>query len=327
MYKSVLNLFDTQVAIKLIKDNFENKLAKKLNLTRVSAPLFVMKSSGLNDYLNGFERPVTFDALSFSGDVEIVQSLAKWKRCALARYEFMVGQGLYTDMNAIRRDEELDAIHSMYVDQWDWEKIITKSQRRMCYIKKVVRNIYSVILSIAKDVNKHYPVLTYDLPEEIYFITTKELEAMYPNMTSKERENAITKDKKAVFLLQIGVPLSNKLPHDGRAADYDDWRLNGDLLLWHEPLNMALEVSSMGIRVDEVSLVKQLKAKNELYKLDNDYCKAIVNQELPYTIGGGIGQSRLCMFFLKKVHIGEVQASLWPENMVKEMKDKNVILL
>ena len=327
MYKSVLNLFDTQVAIKLIKDNFENKLAKKLNLTRVSAPLFVMKSSGLNDYLNGFERPVTFDALSFSGDVEIVQSLAKWKRCALARYEFMVGQGLYTDMNAIRRDEELDAIHSMYVDQWDWEKIITKSQRRMCYIKKVVRNIYSVILSIAKDVNKHYPVLTYDLPEEIYFITTKELEAMYPNLTSKERENAITKDKKAVFLLQIGVPLSNKLPHDGRAADYDDWRLNGDLLLWHEPLNMALEVSSMGIRVDEVSLVKQLKAKNELYKLDNDYCKAIVNQELPYTIGGGIGQSRLCMFFLKKVHIGEVQASLWPEDMVKEMKDKNVILL
>ena len=327
MYKSVLNLFDTQVAIKFIKDNFENKLAKKLNLTRVSAPLFVMKSSGLNDYLNGFERPVTFDALSFSGDVEIVQSLAKWKRCALARYEFMVGQGLYTDMNAIRRDEELDAIHSMYVDQWDWEKIITKSQRRMCYIKKVVRNIYSVILSIAKDVNKHYPVLTYDLPEEIYFITTKELEAMYPNMTSKERENAITKDKKAVFLLQIGVPLSNKLPHDGRAADYDDWKLNGDLLLWHEPLNMALEVSSMGIRVDEVSLVKQLKAKNELYKLDNDYCKAIVNQELPYTIGGGIGQSRLCMFFLKKVHIGEVQASLWPEDMVKEMKDKNVILL
>ena len=327
MYKSVLNLFDTQVAIKLIKDNFENKLAKKLNLTRVSAPLFVMKSSGLNDYLNGFERPVTFDALSFSGDVEIVQSLAKWKRCALARYAFNEGQGLYTDMNAIRRDEELDAIHSMYVDQWDWEKIISKTQRRMCYLKKVVRNIYSVILSIAKDVNKHYPVLTYDLPEEIYFITTKELEEMYPNLTGKERENAITKSKKAVFLMQIGVPLSNKLPHDGRAADYDDWKLNGDLLLWHEPLNMALEVSSMGIRVDENSLLKQLKAKNELFKLDNDYCKAIINKELPYTIGGGIGQSRLCMFFLKKVHIGEVQASLWPESMVEEMKDKNIILL
>ena len=327
MYSSVLNLFDTQVAIKLIKDNFENKLAKKLNLTRVSAPLFVMKSSGLNDYLNGHERPVTFDALSFTGDVEIVQSLAKWKRCALARYEFPCGYGLYTDMNAIRRDEELDAIHSMYVDQWDWEKIINKSQRRLCYLKKVVKGIYSVILSIAKDVNKHYPVLTYDLPDEIYFITTKELEEMYPNLTSKERENAITKEKKAVFLMQIGLPLSNKLPHDGRAADYDDWRLNGDLLLWHEPLNMALEISSMGIRVDETSLLKQLKAKKELFKLENDYCKAIINKKLPYTIGGGIGQSRLCMYFLKKVHIGEVQASLWPNEMVEEVSKKNIILL
>ena len=327
MYKSVLNLFDTQVAIKLIKDNFENKLAKKLNLTRVSAPLFVMKSSGLNDYLNGYERPVTFDAFSFTGEIEIVQSLAKWKRCALARYEFNEGFGLYTDMNAIRRDEELDAIHSMYVDQWDWEKIITKSQRRMCYLKKVVRNIYSVILSIAKDVTKNYPVLTYDLPDEIYFITTKELEDMYPNLSSKERENAITKEKKAVFLMQIGLPLSNKLPHDGRAADYDDWRLNGDLLLWHEPLNIALEVSSMGIRVDEVSLIKQLKVKKEMFKLENDYCKSIINKELPYTIGGGIGQSRLCMYFLKKAHIGEVQASLWPEDVVKECKEKNIILL
>ena len=327
MYKSVLNLFDTQVAIKLIKDNFENKLAKKLNLTRVSAPLFVMKSSGLNDYLNGYERPVSFDALSFSGDVEIVQSLAKWKRCALARYDFPIGYGLYTDMNAIRRDEELDAIHSMYVDQWDWEKIITKKERKLSYLRKVVRNIYSVILNIAKDVNKNYPILNYDLPKEIFFITTKDLEQMYPNLTSKERENAITKEKKAVFLMQIGVPLSNKLPHDSRAADYDDWRLNGDLLLWHEPLNMALEVSSMGIRVDEVSLIKQLKAKNELFKLENDYCKAIVNKELPYTIGGGIGQSRLCMFFLKKVHIGEVQASLWPTDMVEKLKSENVIIL
>ena len=327
MYSSVLNLFDTQVAIKLIKDNFENKLAKKLNLTRVSAPLFVMKSSGLNDYLNGHERPVTFDALSFSGDVEIVQSLAKWKRCALARYNFPVGSGLYTDMNAIRRDEELDAIHSMYVDQWDWEKIINKPQRRLCYLKKEVKNIYSVILSIAKDVNKHYPELTYDLPDEIFFITAKELEIMYPNLSGKERENAITKEKKAVFLMQIGLPLSNKLPHDGRAADYDDWRLNGDLLLWHEPLNMALEISSMGIRVDEVSLLKQLKSKKELFKLENDYCKAIINKELPYTIGGGIGQSRLCMYFLKKVHIGEVQASLWPCEMVEEVSKKNIILL
>ena len=327
MYSSVLNLFDTQVAIKLIKDNFENKLAKKLNLTRVSAPLFVMKSSGLNDYLNGHERPVTFDALSFNDDIEIVQSLAKWKRCALARYNFAVGSGLYTDMNAIRRDEELDAIHSMYVDQWDWEKIINKPQRRLCYLKKEVRNIYSVILSVAKDVNKHYPQLTYDLPDEIFFITTKELEAMYPNFSGKERENAITKEKKAVFLMQIGLPLSNKLPHDGRAADYDDWRLNGDLLLWHEPLNMALEISSMGIRVDEVSLLKQLRSKKELFKLENNYCKSIINKELPYTIGGGIGQSRLCMYFLKKVHIGEVQASLWPSEMVEEVSKKNIILL
>ena len=327
MYKSVLNLRDTQVAIKLIKDNFENKLAQKLNLTRVSAPLFVMKSSGLNDYLNGHERPVTFDALSFEGDVEIVQSLAKWKRCALKRYEFICGTGLYTDMNAIRRDEELDAIHSMYVDQWDWEKIIRKEDRKLSYLKATVRKIYSAILAIAKDVNKKYPCLTYDLPKEIFFITTKELEKMYPNLSGKERENAITKEHKAVFLMQIGIPLANKLPHDGRAADYDDWRLNGDLLLWHEPLNIALEVSSMGIRVDEVSLLKQLKAKKELFKLENDYCKALINKELPYTIGGGIGQSRLCMFFLKKAHIGEVQASLWPTKMIEKMGKENIILL
>ena len=247
MYKSVLNLFDTQVAIKLIKDNFENKLAKKLNLTRVSAPLFVMKSSGLNDYLNGFERPVTFDALSFSGDVEIVQSLAKWKRCALAKYDFELGYGLYTDMNAIRRDEVLDNIHSMYVDQWDWEKIISKGQRKLCYLKSTVKKIYSVILSIAKEVNKAYPILTYDLPDEICFITTKELEAMYPNLSGKERENAITKEKKAVFLMQIGVPLASGKPHDGRAADYDDWRLNGDLLL---PRPTNIEVNTGFIKYD-----------------------------------------------------------------------------
>ena len=327
MYQSVLSLYDTQVAIKLIKDTFEDKLAKKLNLTRVSAPLFVTHNSGLNDYLNGHERPVSFDALSFSDEVEIVQSLAKWKRSALARYNFSSGMGLYTDMNAIRRDEELDNIHSMYVDQWDWEKIINKSERRITYLKKIVSKIYSVILNISKDVTKKYPSLTYDLPSEIYFITTKELEMMYPNNTPKERENLITKEKKAVFLMQIGLPLSNGLSHDGRAADYDDWRLNGDLLVWHEPLNMALELSSMGIRVDENTLVKQLKAKKELFKLENDYCKALINKELPYTIGGGIGQSRLCMFFLKKKHIGEVQASLWPKEMVDEMKKENVILL
>ena len=327
MYQSILNLYDTQVGIKLIKDGFETKLAKKLNLTRVSAPLFVLADSGLNDYLNGYERPVAFDALSFNSEVEIVQSLAKWKRCALAKYDFSCGMGLYTDMNAIRRDEELDAIHSMYVDQWDWEKIIKKTERRIPYLKTTVRKIYSVFLATAKEVNKKFPQITFDLPQDIFFITTKELEELYPNLTSKERENKITELHKAVFLMQIGLPLKDNKPHDGRAADYDDWRLNGDLLLWHEPLNMALEVSSMGIRVDEVSLIKQLKAKNELYKLENDYCKSLVNKELPYTIGGGLGQSRICMYFLKKVHIGEVQASLWPREMIEETKKDNIFLL
>jgi aspartate--ammonia ligase len=288
--------------------------------------MFVSKNSGLNDNLNGVERPVNFDVMDGT-NLEIVHSLAKWKRVALKDYGFSAGEGLYTDMIAIRRDEEPDNIHSMYVDQWDWEKIISKGQRKLCYLKSTVKKIYSVILSIAKEVNKAYPILTYDLPDEICFITTKELEAMYPNLSGKERENAITKEKKAVFLMQIGVPLASGKPHDGRAADYDDWRLNGDLLLWHAPLNMALELSSMGIRVDEVALVKQLEAKNELYKLENDYCKSLINKELPYTIGGGIGQSRLCMYFLKKVHIGEVQASLWPDEMVKKMEEENVILL
>lgn len=327
MYESILSLYDTQKAIKLIKDNFEDKLSKKFGLVRVSAPLFVFADSGVNDYLNGFERPVKFDVLGMNKDVEIVHSLAKWKRMALANYEFPYLGGLYTDMNAIRRDEVLDNIHSIYVDQWDWEKIITKEQRTMKYLKSVVRKIYSVVLSIAALVNKNYPELIYDLPKDIFFITTKNLEKMYPNMSPKERENAITKEKGAVFIMQIGVPLKNKLPHDGRAADYDDWNLNGDLLLWHEPLGIALEISSMGIRVDENSLLKQLMAKEEMYKIDNLYCQKIFNKELPYTIGGGIGQSRLCMFFLKKMHIGEVQASLWTEEIYKSAKEKNIVLL
>lgn len=327
MYKSILNLYDTQNAIKLIKDNFEDKLSKKFNLVRVSAPLFVFADSGVNDYLNGFERPVKFDVLGMEKDVEIVHSLAKWKRMALAKYDFPRESGLYTDMNAIRRDEVLDNIHSIYVDQWDWEKIICKEERNINYLKSTVRKIYSVVLSIAKLVNKHYPEITYNLPKEIFFITTKKLENMYPNLSSKERENAITKEKGAVFIMQIGVPLSNNLPHDGRAADYDDWKLNGDLLLWHEPLGIALEISSMGIRVDEDSLLKQLMAKGEMYKVDNEYCQKIFNKELPYTIGGGIGQSRLCMYFLKKMHIGEVQASLWTEEIVKNAIENNISLL
>ena len=327
MYKSILNLYDTQNAIKLIKDNFEEKLSKKFNLVRVSAPLFVFADSGVNDYLNGFERPVKFDVLGMKKDVEIVHSLAKWKRMALAKYDFPRESGLYTDMNAIRRDEVLDNIHSIYVDQWDWEKIICKEERNINYLKSTVRKIYSVVLSIAKLVNKHYPEITYNLPKEIFFITTKKLEKMYPNLSSKERENAITKEKGAVFIMQIGVPLSNNLPHDGRAADYDDWKLNGDLLLWHEPLGIALEISSMGIRVDEDSLLKQLMSKGEMYKVDNEYCQKIFNKELPYTIGGGIGQSRLCMYFLKKMHIGEVQASLWTEEIVKNAIENNISLL
>ena len=327
MYESILNLYDTQKAIKLIKDSFEDKLSKKFNLVRVSAPLFVFADSGVNDYLNGFERPVKFDVLGMNKDVEIVHSLAKWKRMALAEYNFPSNSGLYTDMNAIRRDEVLDNIHSIYVDQWDWEKIISKEDRTMKYLKSVVRKIYSVVLNIATLVNKNYPQLTYNLPKEIFFITTKKLEKLYPNLTPKERENAITKEKGAVFIMQIGLPLKNKLPHDGRAADYDDWKLNGDLLLWHEPLNMALEISSMGIRVDEDSLLKQLMAKGEMYKVDNQYCQKIFNKQLPYTIGGGIGQSRLCMFFLKKMHIGEVQASLWTEEIVSDAKNKKIVLL
>ena len=327
MYKSKLDLLETEVAIKYVKDNFERELAKALKLTRVSAPLFVAPETGLNDNLNGVERPVKFDIKAIGTDVEIVQSLAKWKRMALKKYNFEKETGLYTDMNAIRRDEDLDAIHSCYVDQWDWEKIIDKSERTYGYLKKTVKCIYKVFLKMNALVSKKYPVLENDLPKDIFFISTKDLEKMYPDKTRKERENLIAKEKKAVFLYQIGWPLKDKMPHDGRAADYDDWKLNGDIILWFEPLQIGLELSSMGIRVDEDSLVKQLKKKHEEYKLDNPYCKSILNKELPYTIGGGIGQSRICMFFLQKAHIGEVQSSIWDSNDIKELEKKNIHLL
>lgn len=327
MYKSALNFLDTEIAIKYIKDFFERELAKALKLTRVSAPLFVLPETGLNDNLNGYERAVRFDVLAMGKDVEIVQSLAKWKRMALAKYGFAPETGLYTDMNAIRRDEVPDAIHSIYVDQWDWEKIIKKDERKVSYLKKTVRTIYKTILKLAAAVEKKYPALKNELPKEITFITTKELEAEYPELTRKERENAAAKKYGAVFLIGIGWDLSDKAPHDGRAADYDDWKLNGDIILWSDTLNSAFEISSMGIRVDEKSLVKQLKKKNELYKLDNPYCKAVLGGELPLTIGGGIGQSRLCMFFLKKAHIGEVQASVWPEEELKKNEEKGIFLL
>lgn len=326
-YVSKLSLMETEIAIKYVKDNFEKLLAKALKLTRVSAPLFVLPETGLNDNLNGYERAVRFDIKDVGKDAEIVQSLAKWKRMALKKYGFPAESGLYTDMNAIRRDEDLDAIHSCYVDQWDWEKIITKEERTYAYLKKIVKNIYGVLRKMNILVGKKYPELLIDLPKDIYFISTSDLENKYPNLTRKERENAICKEKKAVFIYQIGWPLKDGKSHDGRAADYDDWNLNGDIILWFEPLQIAFELSSMGIRVDEDSLLKQLEHKGEMYKASNPYCQAIQKKELPYTIGGGIGQSRICMFFLQKVHIGEVQASVWKDDYLLELAKKNIHLL
>ena len=326
-YEPVLGLLETQIAIKFVKDRFEQELATALNLTRVSAPLFVYANSGLNDYLNGFERPVSFKALDFDEEIEIVHSLAKWKRTALQKYDFLPGTGLYTDMNAIRRDENTDALHSLYVDQWDWEKVLLRSDRSFDYLENVVKTIYKVIYKIGKEVEIKYPKLKCNLPDQIKMISTIELESLYPNLTSKERENKITKEYGAVFLHQIGWPLSSGKPHDGRAPDYDDWKLNGDILVWDEELNLALELSSMGIRVDENSLKEQVEFTKNLSKLDNDYAKGVLNKELPLTIGGGIGQSRLCMFFLKKRHIGEVQVSLWKQEDIEKLKKENINLL
>lgn len=326
-YKSALNLIETEVAIKFIKDTFERELAKVLGLTRVSAPLFVQPETGLNDNLNGYERAVRFDVLTLGKEVEIVQSLAKWKRMALAKYGFEPQTGLYTDMNAIRRDEVLDELHSVYVDQWDWEKIIRREDRKLSYLKKTVKSIYKALLKLSFAVNKKYPELTHDLPKEITFISTKELEEMYPDLPRKQREAEAAKKYGAIFLYKIGYPLSDGAPHDGRAADYDDWNLNGDIILWYDVLDIAMEISSMGIRVDEKSLVKQLKKRKELHKLDNPYCQDILNQRLPLTIGGGIGQSRLCMFFLNKAHIGEVQSSVWSDECIKQNAEKGIYLL
>ena len=326
-YKSKLDLVETQKAIKFVKDNFQKKLAKKLNLLRVSAPLFVNPSSGLNDGLSGVERPISFSVDDINCNVEIIHSLAKWKRMALGKYNFAKDSGLYTDMNAIRKDEHLDFMHSVYVDQWDWEKVIDDSQRTYSYLKKVVKDIYSCIYKLSLDVEKNYPSLKHNLPKDIFFISTKQLEKLYPNKTRKEREDLICKEHKAVFLYQIGNNLKDKKPHDLRAADYDDWKLNGDILVYYELYDMAFELSSMGIRVNKDSLVKQLKQKNESYKLENDYCKSILNDTIPLSIGGGIGQSRLCMFMLQKAHIGEVQASIWDEKEIKELEKHNIYLL
>ncbi|MGL5257319.1 MAG: aspartate--ammonia ligase [Proteocatella sp.] len=326
-YKSKLDIMETEIAIKVLKDKFEKELAKKLDLTRVSAPLFVKKATGLNDDLNGVERPVGFDMLETGHDVEIVQSLAKWKRMALSKYGFEAGKGLYTDMNAIRRDEELDNIHSIYVDQWDWEKVIAESDRNVDTLKSVVTDIYEVFKITAHQMNYEFPQLDIELPNQIHFITSQELLEMYPDKTAKEREYAIAKEHKAVFIMQIGCQLSNGEMHDGRAADYDDWNLNGDIIFFYPVLDIALELSSMGIRVDSKALIEQCKIRNQENKLELDFQKSIIEGTVPFTIGGGIGQSRICMFFLQKAHIGEVQASIWDDEMIKVCEENGINLL
>ena len=327
-YDPHLSVRETQEAIKYIRDTFQKEFGKEMNLERISAPLFVEKSSGLNDNLNGVERPVRFDIAGVPGeDIEVVQSLAKWKRMALKRYGFQPGEGLYTNMNAIRRDEELDNLHSCYVDQWDWEKVITKEERTRETLEDIVRTIFKVIKHMEHEVWYKYPQAVAHLPEDVTFITTQELEDRYPDKTPKERENLITKEYGCVFLMQIGDELKGGKPHDGRAPDYDDWQLNGDILFWFEKLGCALEISSMGIRVDEKSLWEQLQKAGCEDRRKLPYHKMLLEGELPYTIGGGIGQSRLCMLLLDRVHVGEVQASIWPEEMRKVCEEHNIILL
>ncbi|MGL5313113.1 MAG: aspartate--ammonia ligase [Peptostreptococcaceae bacterium] len=326
-YKSSLGVLQTQEAIKDLKDYFEHRLGEELKLTRVSSPLFVLPQTGINDNLNGVEKAVSFNVPHMDTDAEVVQSLAKWKRIALKKYGFSVGRGLYTDMNAIRKDEELDNLHSLYVDQWDWELMIDKSDRNMDTLQETVRKIYSVFKETEDHVHGIYPEIQKILPEEIKFITSQELLDMYPGMTPKERENAIVKEYGAVFIMQIGRELTTGQKHDGRSPDYDDWDLNGDILFYNPILDNAIELSSMGIRVDEESLDRQLRESGCDDRRSLDYHKALLNGELPYTIGGGIGQSRICMYFLNKAHIGEVQVGVWPQSMIEKCSDAGVHLL
>ena len=327
-YKLKLLPETTEQAIKTLKVSFHEKLSKSLNLRRVTAPLFVLAGTGINDDLNGHERAVTFP-IKCMGDrkAEVVHSLAKWKRYALKKYGFAHGEGLYTDMVAIRRDEDLDNIHSVYVDQWDWEKIISKEERTMETLINTVRSIYSVLRKTEKYMAVQYDYIEEILPKEIAFVSTQELVDMYPDLTPKEREYKIVKEKGAVFLMQVGKTLSNGERHDGRAPDYDDWELNGDILVYYPVLDIALELSSMGIRVDEEALDRQLTEAGCDDRRELPFQKAILNKELPYTIGGGIGQSRICMFFLRKAHIGEVHVSLWPESITKAAEEAGVNLL
>ena len=327
-YTSSLNLYETQVAIKTVKDFFQSLLAERLNLLRVSAPLFVDPKSGLNDNLNGVERPVAFDIkYQDSREGEIVHSLAKWKRYALKKYGFSAGEGLYTDMSAIRRDEVTDNIHSIYVDQWDWEKIITREERTIDTLKDVVRTVYKVLRKTEKYLAIQYDYIEEILPHDIFFITTSELEEMFPNYTPKEREYYIAKAKGAVCVMQIGDKLGDGKPHDGRAPDYDDWALNADIIVYYPVLDIALELSSMGIRVDKKALEEQLEKAGCPERAELPFHKAVLAEELPFTIGGGIGQSRICMFFLRKAHIGEVQCSLWPEADMEKALENGLQML
>ena len=326
-YESGLDLHETQIAIKTVKDFFQNLLAERLNLRRVSAPLFVRPKSGLNDNLNGVERPVSFDIKETGEIAEVVHSLAKWKRYALGKYGFSVGEGLYTDMVAIRRDEETDNIHSIYVDQWDWEKIITREERTMETLRTVVQNVYRVLRKTEKYMAIRYDYIEEILPHDIFFITTSELEALYPDRTPKEREYLISREKGAVCIMQIGDKLSDGKPHDGRAPDYDDWKLNADIIVYYPVLDIALELSSMGIRVDAQALREQLAKAGCPERAELPFQKAVLEDRLPLTIGGGIGQSRICMFFLRKAHIGEVHSSIWPADVIEACEKAGIALL
>lgn len=326
-YDPKLTLRETQRAIKLIKDTFQKELALALNLDRVTAPILVKQGSGLNDDLSGVERKVSFTMSRVDGSAEVVQSLAKWKRTALYRYGYRVGEGIYTDMNAIRRDDKVDNTHSIFVDQWDWEKVIRAEDRNEEYLKHTVRAIVGALSRTKGYINKAYPKLETVIGDEVYFVTAQELEDRYPDMNDKEREDAVTREQGIVFLMQIGGALKSGKPHDSRAPDYDDWSLNGDILVWDPILEHALEISSMGIRVDSEAMDRQLTLAGADDRRVYPYHKMILDGTLPLTIGGGIGQSRLCMLLLEKAHIGEVQTSIWPEEMITECAENGITLL
>ena len=325
-YKSKLTQRETQYAIKTVKDTFQLKLSKALNLDRVTAPLMVTKASGINDDLNGVERKVHFTMKNIDGEAEVVQSLAKWKRLALYRYGYKADEGIYTDMNAIRRDDDTDNTHSLFVDQWDWCRVISREERNIEFLKDIVKRIVSAVYDTNEAVKEKYAV-DFSMNKDVFFITTQELEDMYPSLSSKERENAVVREHKTVFLMKIGGKLNSGKKHDGRAPDYDDWELNGDILIWDEVLESALEISSMGIRVDEKSLHSQLEAEGCLEREQFPFHKMILDGTLPLTIGGGIGQSRLCMLLLEKAHIGEVQCAIWSDEMRNECREHGIILL